>query len=108
MLAGSLQPCAKQYCCAIITICMKLQCLSVLFFTFIHVVTCCTRFLIPVKMVNQRLILSSDTKAIIHDVDELTDLQLKHHRVLKRLFAEYGITAPITKTLCDVLRCKLW
>ena len=52
--------------------------------------------------------LSSDTKAIIHDVDELTDLQLKHHRVLKRLFAEYGITAPITKTLCDVLRCKLW
>ena len=40
-------------------------------------------------------------------MDELTDLQLKHHRVLKRLFAEYGITAPITKTLCDVLRCKL-
>ena len=41
-------------------------------------------------------------------MDELTDLQLEHHRVLKRLFAEYGITAPITKTLCDVLRCKLW
>lgn len=41
-------------------------------------------------------------------MDGLTDLQLKHHRVLKRLFAEYGITAPITNKLCDVLRCKLW
>ena len=52
--------------------------------------------------------LSSDTKAVIHDGDKLTDLQLKHHRVLKRLFSEYGITTPVTKALCDVLRCKLW
>ena len=52
--------------------------------------------------------LSADTKAVIHDGDKLTDLQLKHHCVLKRLFSEYGITTPVTKTLCDVLRCKLW
>ena len=38
----------------------------------------------------------------------MTDLQLKHHCVIKRLFAEYGITAPVTKNLCDILRCKLW
>ena len=52
--------------------------------------------------------LSLDTKAVIHNGDKLTNIQLKHHRVLKRLFSEYGVTAPVTKALCDVLRCKLW
>ena len=51
---------------------------------------------------------SSDSKAVVHNGDKLTDLQLKHHRVIKRLFAEYGINSPVTKNLCDILRCKLW
>ena len=62
----------------------------------------------PNKYGEPTIDLSTDTKAVIHDGDKLTNLQLKQHCVLKRLFSEYGITAPITKTLCDVLRCKLW
>jgi len=38
----------------------------------------------------------------------LTDLQLKHHYVIKKLFSEYGVTAPVTKQMYDILRCKLW
>ena len=52
--------------------------------------------------------LSADNMVSIHNADELTDLQLKHHRVIKKLFSEHGITAPVTKNLCDILRCKLW
>lgn len=52
--------------------------------------------------------LSSDARIAIHNADELTALQLKHYRVIKKLFSEYGITAPVTKNMCDTLRCKLW
>ena len=62
----------------------------------------------PNKYGEPTIDLSADNKAVICDEEKLTDLQLKHHRVMKRLFAEYGITAPITKNLCDILRCKLW
>ena len=52
--------------------------------------------------------LTLDDKASIHNKDELTDLQMKHHCVIKKLFSQYGIKAPVTKKLCDILRCKLW
>ena len=52
--------------------------------------------------------LSSDDNISIHNKDELTGLQLKHHCVIKKLFSEYGINAPVTTKLCDILRCKLW
>ena len=51
--------------------------------------------------------LSADTNPI-HNADDLTDLQLKQHHVIKRLFSEYGIKSPVTKNLCDILKCKLW
>ena len=52
--------------------------------------------------------LSSDPRATVQNNHQLTELQLKHCRVLMRLYSEYGITYPITKQLSDTLRCKLW
>ena len=52
--------------------------------------------------------LTSDDRASIHNKDELTDLQMKHHCVIKKLLTQYGIKAPVTKKLCDILRYKLW
>ena len=52
--------------------------------------------------------LSSDSDATVDNYTDLTECQLKLHRVFKKMFSVYNLCYPVTEDLCRILKCKLW
>ena len=91
------------YACVVATDCCSLKCCDY------YVVLSYSFFLYSIARPNKHGEPTVDlSKIVVHDGDKLTDHQLKHHRVIQKLFSVYGISAPITKKLYEILRCKLW
>jgi len=42
------------------------------------------------------------------NIENLTELQIKHYHVIQTLFTVYGITTPVTKSLCCELSYGEW